>query len=393
MTTENNEVEEHSPVGPSAAHRWMRCPGSVTLTKDLEQETSPYAEEGTLAHELAEHILLVETEQAEDKPFARHEEVTEEMEQYVRQYTSRVLGEWNRCQQKEGDTIRLQVERRVHISIDSRLHGTVDAMFVCPSEGRVYVFDLKYGKGVEVSVDGNEQLLYYALAGWESSFSKEVVLTIIQPRVQNSYKRVHYYKKEMREFAEALGRALKDVDEKPEQYSPSQKACKWCLASSFCPAKRVKFEAVTDISLRDDIPNFPLIDNFSLEQLGHIYNHHKEFTDWLNKVQEKVEELNRKGLKVPYSKMVKQRKNRVIKDEKKFVQAAQRKKWRKKDLYHLPKLKSPKQLEDLGVPRELVEKHTIIPQGGTVLAHESDKREAVAIPQFDSVVEEGKVNG
>ena len=50
-------MAKHALLSPSAAHRWCNCPGSVALTKDLPNASSPYAEEGTRAHRLAELAL------------------------------------------------------------------------------------------------------------------------------------------------------------------------------------------------------------------------------------------------------------------------------------------------------------------------------------------------
>ena len=44
----------HALLGPSSAARWMACPPSVNLTKDMPDTTSEYATEGSLAHEIAE---------------------------------------------------------------------------------------------------------------------------------------------------------------------------------------------------------------------------------------------------------------------------------------------------------------------------------------------------
>ncbi|SQC97399.1 Protein of uncharacterised function (DUF2800) [Fusobacterium necrophorum subsp. necrophorum] len=44
----------HALLGPSSASRWMACPPSVNLTKDMPDTTSEYAAEGSLAHEIAE---------------------------------------------------------------------------------------------------------------------------------------------------------------------------------------------------------------------------------------------------------------------------------------------------------------------------------------------------
>lgn len=50
-------MSKHALLSPSSAHRWCNCPGSVALTKDLPNVSSPYAEEGTRAHRLAELAL------------------------------------------------------------------------------------------------------------------------------------------------------------------------------------------------------------------------------------------------------------------------------------------------------------------------------------------------
>lgn len=44
----------HALFGPSSAHRWLECPGSVLLEQGMPDTASESAAEGTLAHELAE---------------------------------------------------------------------------------------------------------------------------------------------------------------------------------------------------------------------------------------------------------------------------------------------------------------------------------------------------
>ena len=44
----------HALLGASSAHRWLNCPGSAKLTENMPDSTSPYAEAGHLAHEIAE---------------------------------------------------------------------------------------------------------------------------------------------------------------------------------------------------------------------------------------------------------------------------------------------------------------------------------------------------
>ncbi|MBR3212108.1 MAG: DUF2800 domain-containing protein, partial [Firmicutes bacterium] len=51
-------TKQHAALPPSSAERWGNCPGSVTLSKQFPQDTtSTYAEEGTIAHAVAESLL------------------------------------------------------------------------------------------------------------------------------------------------------------------------------------------------------------------------------------------------------------------------------------------------------------------------------------------------
>lgn len=46
---------KHAKLPPSSAERWINCPGSVALSAQLPPPgSSPYADEGTLAHAVAE---------------------------------------------------------------------------------------------------------------------------------------------------------------------------------------------------------------------------------------------------------------------------------------------------------------------------------------------------
>ena len=48
----------HAALGASAAHRWMRCPGSLRLLADIPSRDTKYTIEGTAAHTLAQMSLV-----------------------------------------------------------------------------------------------------------------------------------------------------------------------------------------------------------------------------------------------------------------------------------------------------------------------------------------------
>ena len=48
---------KHALLGASKAHRWMTCPGSISLESTFPEQESFYAAEGTAAHALAEESV------------------------------------------------------------------------------------------------------------------------------------------------------------------------------------------------------------------------------------------------------------------------------------------------------------------------------------------------
>ena len=131
----------HAKLSASGAHRWMNCPGSVKAEEGLKESTSPFAEEGTRAHDLMEMMLT-------GKPI-RVGAYDLEMWEYVESYVSYVLG-----QKKPGDA--LFIERRVNFSewVPDGF-GTSDAIVL--NDTKLSVIDLKFGKGHRVEAHSNMQ--------------------------------------------------------------------------------------------------------------------------------------------------------------------------------------------------------------------------------------------
>lgn len=219
----------HAILGPSAAHRWMRCPGSVALTKDLPEETSPHAEEGTKAHEMAARLL--------DVTDTSRRTVDAEMYEHVSTYVDYV--------KREAEGHQLLIEQRVDFSDvigvpDS--FGTSDAVILAGDT--IKIIDLKYGLGVKVDAEENEQLQLYALGALEvfgvvGEF-KTVKMAIVQPRLDHITEweiSVEELRSFGREARAAASRAIGTIEQGADGWlSPGEKQCRWCKAKATCPA-------------------------------------------------------------------------------------------------------------------------------------------------------------
>ena len=51
-------MPKHAYLSASSSHRWLSCPPSAKLCAEIRDDASPYAQQGTDAHELCEYKVL-----------------------------------------------------------------------------------------------------------------------------------------------------------------------------------------------------------------------------------------------------------------------------------------------------------------------------------------------
>lgn len=239
--TGNHASRKHALCSASSAERWLECPGSVGLSMTVpEPPTSPYALEGTEAHELSEKILhqwVKDDYTLEDEFLHSLREGREEMFDYVMQYVHACVEE----SMAFDGTPTIRIEQRLTFNEDMKMFGTADfiATGIMGGKATGVIVDLKYGRGKKVKTEGNPQLAYYAVALRSCSKKQleQVRVRIVQPRVPDASTSIIF----SREDLDAWGLKLTLGAEQAlwmagKAKTPEYKEGGWCW---FCPAKQV----------------------------------------------------------------------------------------------------------------------------------------------------------
>ncbi len=166
----------HALLSASSAHRWLNCTPSAVAAELYPRETSEFAAEGTLAHEVAEVVVRGDTH-PEAGP-----EVTVEMLDCAAGYRDYIQELFS------AENHHLLLEQRVDFSAwVPGGFGTCDCILL--QGDTLDVIDYKYGKGVPVSAEYNPQLMLYglgALSDYGLAVDVQTVrLHIYQPRINN----------------------------------------------------------------------------------------------------------------------------------------------------------------------------------------------------------------
>ena len=282
----------HATLGPSAAKRWMTCPGSVAAIAacPVEGTTSEAAAEGTAAHALAE-ILLRERIELKGQGALLKEWKAEYGEKYdanalkagVMPYVDRVSDAWEELGGRKH--AQLLLEQRVFVI--EGVYGTADAV-VISDKGVLHVLDLKFGRGVRVEAEDNPQLRCYALGALQDAELerdiREVRMTIVQPRHKDGghTSTAVMTAEALHAWGEELAAAAEATQAEGAPRVPSEGGCMFCPAAPWCPERAAFVAEATGLDASTGLTADPV--DYSPAVLAEAMNSVEAIEGWCKAV-------------------------------------------------------------------------------------------------------------
>jgi hypothetical protein len=309
---------KHALLSASSASRWMACPPSARLEDKVEDVTSEFAAEGTLAHELSEAEIrfavgLINKRQynAAKKKIELNALYSDEMPEEVAKYVEYCLDLLAAAKLAHGaENVLVSVEEKIDLTeyIEDGF-GTGDFNIV--ADETLDVTDLKYGKGVRVSAKGNSQLMLYGLGllfKYSLSFDiKTVRLTIVQPRL-DSISTFEISAEELVKWGEQVVRPKAALAYNGFGATTPGEHCQFCKVKSTCRAL-----ANQNLELaKHEFADPPLLSD---EELLDVFGKIDLLSTWAKSVSDYILASARGGKVWKGYKLIATNGRRVLKDE------------------------------------------------------------------------------
>ncbi len=369
--------EKHALLSASSSHRWLNCTRCARLEETLPEKTSSSAEEGRLAHAIAElKVRKAFVEPIGPKKFsAAMKKLTEDpiYDPEMQSHTDTYLEYITELAMRYPVKPYVMVEQEFNYErFAPEGYGTSDCALIGGST--LHIVDFKYGKNpqFEVSAEHNPQMMLYALGALEAYdflYSIDTIcLTIVQPRL-NSISEWSCTREELLDWGVFVVKPRAQMAFAGEGEFAAGDWCGFCRAKSICTAR-----AGANLALEDFGQRSP--DLLTNKEVGSILARAKELARWANDVEEWALAEVLRGEEVPGWKAVEGRRNRAFTDTDKAFEIC-RQHGIEDALLYVRKPVSLTGVEGLLGKKEfknLLSDYVIKPPGKPTLALESDKR-------------------
>lgn len=367
----------HAILSPSGASRWLVCTPSARLEMQFPDTAGEAAAEGTLAHRLGELLIKRKLGRIHNKPYESELKdilanplYTTSMMDYCEDYAVFVIEKFHEAQVDTSDA-ELLTETKVDLgTFIEEGFGTVDIQI--RTVNRLIIIDLKYGKGVPVSVVENKQEMIYSLGAMHESdflYGYEVIEMIIyQPRLDN-ISPWEISVDQLRAWAtEELIPKAKLAFAGEGDYVPGDH-CRFCRAKATC-------KALADYNLEVDAYTNTNPDLLNPDKISNILKRLPLLVNWAGAVEEYALQAALQGTVFPGYKVVEGRSSRVYSNQESVGKLLLKEGYNESAIYKKTLLGIGDMEKELGKAdfNRYLSDLIIQPAGKPVLVPASDKR-------------------
>lgn len=302
-------MAKHAYLSASASHRWLSCPPSAKLCAEIRDEASPYAQQGTDAHELCEYKVLHALGEDVKDPTANLDFFDTEMDDCTDEYCFYVMEQFAKAKQLCEDP-KVLVEQRLDFSkwVPDGF-GTGDCLIV--ADKVLQIIDFKYGLGILVEAENNPQMMCYALGAldvYDGIYDIETVeMTIFQPRRDN-ISTFSMKKEDLLNWAETVLAPTAQLAYNGEGDFHAGDHCQFCKVKATC---RKRAEYNMELAAYD----FELPAKLEESEIAAILPKIDSLVSWANDVKDYALQQALSGVSYNGFKIVEGKSNRKYTDE------------------------------------------------------------------------------
>lgn len=391
--------EKHALLSASSASRWLVCTAAPRFEEGLPERTSEYAEEGRLAHAIAELKVLKKSTVMTNRTYnsrlnklkkdpSYNPEMDKTTDLYLEYINELVMG------YDSTPTVAVEVQVDFSAYVPEGF-GTCDCCII--GGDTLSIVDYKHGKGVPVAAEGNPQMRLYALGALNrytpvfGGAIKNIRMSIMQPRLDPEPSMDLITVEELR----AWGESIKPIAQKAfsgfGEFAPGDH-CRFCRGKAKCRARANTCTALEDFA--GCVPEGSLTPEqkqsmeaatasgmeapglLTDEEIGELLIRLKPLLQLHKDLEEYATQALLAGKPIPGWKLVAGRSNRAFADQDAAIQAVIDAGYDEALVYDR-KPKTLSQLEELMGKKEFAEKigsYVVKPPGKPTLAESSDKR-------------------
>lgn len=383
----------HAFLSASASHRWLNCTAAPIYEAGFkDDEGSPYAQEGTIAHQVSELYAQYNFNQITKRQL--NNRITKIQKNHSTLYNDEML----KTAEFYAEYLHnkaLEYTTKPHAVTEVRVDfseyvpdgfGTCDCVII--GNNHLHITDYKHGKGVEVSAKDNSQMRLYALGALKMYAPvylniERVSMAIVQPRITEDVSEEELSVSELIKW----GESIKPIAEKAytgegAEFKPGN-WCKFCKGRQVCKARTENATAI------EDFKNIPIEGELSdTERLvasnvltdadvADLLKRGADLVAWYNDLQAYALNAIMDGKEITGYKVVAGRSNRVFTDTEAALTAIQDAGYDEALLYER-KPKTLTELEKMVGKKDFTTicgKYINKPLGKPTLVTASDKRE------------------